>query len=109
MLHISNFDDVACITTGITVTNPAMVIRIRAQAQRLPVAEITAYLGNAIGNATDAAHAAAWETSQFDEPSAETQVDLEYYQELVAAWSLIAAEHDIDTLDVLLYADTMLH
>ncbi len=32
MLHISNFDDVACIIAGITVTNPAMVVRVRKQA-----------------------------------------------------------------------------
>ena len=102
MLHFSNFDDVACITTGITVTNPAMVARIRAQSACLTDYEIAAQLGNAIASSTEAAHSLAWEESQFGEARAETLVDAEYFDDLVAAWSLIANERGIDSLDGLL-------
>ena len=102
MLHISNFDDVACITTGIAINNPAMVARLRAQAHHLPASDIAAHLAGAIANATNAAHARAWEEDQFGEARPETQVDHEYFEELVAAWSLIASEHQITSLDALL-------
>ena len=108
MLHISNFDDVACITTGIAITNPAMVARLRNQAVRLTPSDIAAHLANAIANATDAAHALAWEQEQFGEGHPETQVDHEYFEELVAAWSLIASEHQIDSLDAVL-AEVCVH
>jgi hypothetical protein len=65
MLHISNFDDVACIITDITITNATMVNRIRRQALNQSDQEITAHLSNAIANATDAAHARDWEASNF--------------------------------------------
>ena len=84
MLHYSNFDDVACITNGITVTNPAMVARIRAQSAHLTDYDIAAHLGNAIASSTDAAHSLAWEESQFGEARAETLVDAEYFDDLVA-------------------------
>ncbi len=109
MLHISNFDDVACIITGITVTNPAMVDRIRRQAFIHSDQEITAHLANAIANASDAGHAHAWEESNFGQAAPETQVDLEYYQDLVTAWSLVASERGIETLDALHCADHLAH
>jgi hypothetical protein len=109
MLHYSNFDDVACITNGITVTNPAMVARIRSQAEHLSDYEIAAHLSNAIASSTDAAHAFAWEQSQLGEASAETLVDAEYFEELVAAWSRIASERGIDGLDGLLIDVVALH
>lgn len=109
MLHISNFDDVACITTGITVTNPAMVARIRAQSAYLTDYDIAAHLGNAIASSTDAAHSLAWEESQFGEARAETLVDAEYFDDLVAAWSLIASERGIDSLDGLLIDVVAVH
>jgi len=109
MLHISNFDDVACITTGIAITNPAMVARIRGQALHLSASDIAAHLGNAIANATDAAHALAWEEEQFGEAHPETQVDHEYFEELVAAWSIIASEHQIASLDAYLLDTTSIH
>jgi hypothetical protein len=111
MLHYSNFDDVACITNGITVTNPAMVARIRAQAAHLSDYDIAAHLSNAIASSTDAAHALAlaWEQSQLGESSAETLVDAEYFEELVAAWSLIASERGIDSLDGLLIDVVAVH
>ena len=74
MLHYSNFDDVACITNGITVTNPAMVARIRGQVAHLSDYDIAAHLSNAIASSTDAAHALAWEQSQLGEACAETLV-----------------------------------
>ena len=101
MLHISNFDDVACIITGITVTNSAMVNRICKQALIQTDQEVTAHLANAITNASDSAHAHAWEESNYGFAAPETQVDLEYYQDLVSAWSLVASERGIETLDAL--------
>ena len=109
MLHYSNFDDVACITTGIAITNPSMVTRIRDQAATLSDYEIAAHLGNAIASSTDAAHTFAWEQSQFGEVRAETQVDAEYFEELVAAWSLIATECGIASFDSLLDETLALH
>lgn len=109
MLHFSNFDDVACITTGITVTNPAMVARIRAQSADSSDYEIAAHLANAIASSNDAAHARAWEESQFGEARAETLVDAEYFEDLVAVWSLIASEHGIDSLDGLLIDVVAVH
>eukprot|EP01037_Dinobryon_pediforme_P016747 gene16747-16927_t len=109
MLHYSNFDDVACITNGITVTNPAMVARIRAQSAHLTDYDIAAHLGNAIASSTDAAHSLAWEESQFGEARAETLVDAEYFDDLVAAWGLIASERGIDSLDGLLIDVVAVH
>lgn len=109
MLHYSNFDDVACITTGITVTNPALIARLRGQATHLSAADIAAHLAGAIANATDAAHALAWEEHQFGEGRPETQVDCEYFVELVAAWSLIASEHQIASLDACLIEAASIH
>ena len=109
MLHFSNFDDVACITNGITVTNPAMVARIRGQAAQLSDYDIAAHLSNAIASSTDAAHALAWEQSQLGEASAETLVDAEYFEELVAAWSLISNERGIDSFDGLLIDVVAVH
>ena len=109
MFHTSAFDEFACVPCGITVTNPAMVARIRAQSATLSDYEIAAHLGNAIASSTDAAHALAWEQSQLGEASAETLVDAEYFEELVAAWSLIASERGIDSLDGLLIDVVAVH
>ena len=109
MLHYSNFDDVACITTGIAITNPCLVNRIRNQAADLSDYEIAAHLANAIASATDAGHSLAWEASQYGESSAETLVDHEYFEELAAAWSMVAIEHQIDSFDVLYAEDASIH
>ena len=109
MLHISNFDDVACIVTGITVTNPAMVDRVRKQGQNLTVQDIAANLAAAIGNATDAAHAQAWEETNFGQAAPETQVDLEYYNDLASAWSLVASDRGIETLETLHMIEHLTH
>ena len=109
MLHTSNFDDVACITTGISITNPAMLARLRAQAGKLSSSDIAAHLGNAITNAADAAHMLAWEQEQFGEGHPETQVDCEYFEDLVAAWSLIASERQVASLDAGLIETASVH
>lgn len=109
MQHISNFADVACIITGITVTNPTMVDRIRRQAHKLSIQEITANLAAAIGNGTDATHPHAWQEINYGQAAPETQVDLEYYQDLVSAWSLVASERGIERLDALHFADCLIH
>ena len=109
MLHISNFDDVTCIITDFTVTNPAMVDRIRRQALNQSDQEVIAHLANAIANASDAAHAHDWEMGNYGQAAPETQVDLEYYQDLVSAWSMVAAERGIETLDALHFADNLVH
>ena len=109
MLQISSFDDVACIITGITVTNPAMVDRIRKQAMIHSDQEITAHLTNAIANALDAAHAHAWEENNYGQAAPETQVDREYCQDRVSAWSLVASERRIETLDAPHFADHLIH
>ena len=102
MQIISVFDDIACAATGITITNPAMVARVQTLSAAMPDYEIAAHLANAIASATDAAHARAWEESQFGEARAETLVDHEYFEDLVAAWTLVATQRDIDSLDGLL-------
>ena len=99
MQIISAFDDIASITTGITVTNQAMVARVQIQSATMTDYEITAHLANAIASAIDASHARAWEESQFGEVRAETLVDAEYYEDLVAAWSLVATDREIESLD----------
>lgn len=109
MFYTSAFDEFACVPCGITVTNPAMIARIRAQAATMSDYEIAAHLGNAIASSTDAAHALSWEQSQLGEASAETLVDAEYFEELVAAWSLIASERGIDSLDGLLIDVVAVH
>ena len=109
MLQYSNFDDVACITTGIAITNPCLVNRIRNQAADLSDYEIAAHLANAIASATDAGHSLAWEASQYGEGSAETLVDHEYFEDLVAAWSLVATNREIDSLDGLLTEAVSVH
>ncbi|EGD60440.1 MULTISPECIES: hypothetical protein [Novosphingobium] len=108
MFYTSAFDEFACVPCGITVTNPAMVARIRAQSAHLTDYDIAAHLGNAIASSTDAAHGLAWEQSQFGEARAETLVDAEYFDDLVAAWSLVASERGIDSLDGLLI-DVVVH
>ena len=109
MQIISAFDDIAFVTTGITVTNPAMVARIQIQSAPMTDYEIAAHLANAIASATDAGHARAWEESQFGEAHAETLVDHEYFEDLVAAWSMVATQREIDSLDGLLTEAVSVH
>jgi hypothetical protein len=69
MFYTSAFDEFACVPCGITVTNPAMVARIRAQSAAMSDYEIAAHLGNAIASSTDAAHALAWEQASLAKPA----------------------------------------
>ena len=109
MQIFSAFDDVVCVITGITVTNPAMVARIQIQSASMTDYEIAAHLANAIASATDAGHARAWEESQFGEVRADTLVDAEYYEDLVAVWNLVATQREIDSLDGLLTEAMSIH
>ena len=109
MQIFSVFDDIACTATGIIVTNPAMVARIQIQSAPMTDYEIAAHLANAIASATDAGHVRAWEESQFGEARADTLVDAEYFEDLVSAWSLVANEREIDSLDGLLNAEMSVH
>ncbi|WP_328281601.1 hypothetical protein [Sphingobium sp.] len=109
MFNLASYDDIAGIAHGIEITNPSMVARIRRAAETLNAYEIAARLGQAITEAADAAHIRAFETEQFGEASADAIVDCEYYDELAAAWSLIAAEHQLISPDILLAHDGSVH
>ena len=84
MFTLTSFDDIAGIAHGIETTNPCMVERIRRAADSMGRHEIAARLGQAITEATDAAHARDFAI-----------VDCEYYDDLAAAWSLVASEHQL--------------
>ena len=109
MLHFRPFDAIPDIVDGIELDNPAMVARIRRVADKLSHYEISAHLANAITGAADAAHARAWEESHFGEASADAIVDAEYYDELAAAWSLVAAEHQLIAPDIILVLGGSMH
>jgi len=109
MQIISAIDDITASTAGIAITNPAMVARIQLQSATMSDYEIAAHLANAIASATDAAHARAWEESQFGEARADTLVDHEYFEDLVAAWTLVATERAIDSFDTLLIDTASVH
>ena len=53
MLHISNFNGVARIITGIAATNATMLTSIRKQALSQSDLEATAHLANALASALD--------------------------------------------------------
>src|SRR3546814_10120282 len=72
-----------------------MVARIRRVADTLNRYEIAARLADAITDAADAVHTRAFEEAQFGEASADAIVDCEYYDDLAAAWSLVASEHQL--------------
>ena len=95
MFQFAQFDEIAGIAHGIEITNPAMVARIRRVADTLNRYEIAARLADAITEATDAAHARDFEQAQFGEASADAIADCEYYDDLAAAWSLVASEHQL--------------
>ena len=102
-MHISSsFDEIAGIACGIEITNPAMVARLRRAADSLSPYEIAASLAQAIAESTDADHLRAYEEAQFGEASPEAIVDAEYYEELAAAWSLVAGEHQLPSVETLL-------
>ena len=95
MFTLTSFDEIAGIAHGVETTNPAMVARIRRAADTLSRYEIAARLADAITEAADAAHVRAFEEAQFGQASADAIVDCEYYDDLAAAWSLVASEHQL--------------
>ena len=109
MFTLTSFNDIAGIAHGIETTNPCMVERIRRAADNMGRHEIAARLGQAITEATDAAHARDFEQAQFGEASADAIVDCEYYDDLAAAWSLIAGEHQLVSLEALYTRDGSVH
>ncbi len=64
MFTLTSFDDIAGIAQGVEITNPNMVERIRRAADSLNRHEIAAHLGQAITEATDAAHVRDFEEVQ---------------------------------------------
>lgn len=109
MFHLASFDEIAGVAHGIEVTNPWLVARIRRAAENLNAYEIAARLGQVITEAADAAHARAFEEAEFGEASADAIVDCEYYDELAATWSLVAAEHQLITPETILAHDGSVH
>lgn len=109
MNALTNFDDVAGIANGILFSNPHLVSRLRRTAENLNHYEIAAHLCNAITSAADAAHARSYEEEYLLEASAETIADYEYYHDLAAAWSVIATEHQLSSLDTILTNDGSVH
>jgi hypothetical protein len=109
MFNISNFDEIAGVSHGIEAINPCMVARLRRAADSLNRYEISARLADAVTEAADAAHTRAWEEAQFGEASADTIVDCEYFDELAAAWSLVAIEHQLIDPETILLADGSVH
>lgn len=101
---LTSFDEVAGIAHGIEITNPGMVARIRRAADSLNPHEIAARLGQAVREAADAAHIRAFEEAQFGQASADAIVECEYQDELASAWSLVATEHQLYSIDALLTA-----
>ena len=101
MFAFSQIDDSALPGTGIDAHNPAMVARIRRLADAMCTQEIAANLAQAIRAAADAAHACRWQESCYGQASPDAQVDAEYHDELVAAWSLVAAENQIVDVSIL--------
>jgi hypothetical protein len=109
MFHLASFDEIAGAAHGIEVTNPSMVARIRRAADSLNPYEIAARLAQAITEAADAAHTRDFEQAQFGEASADAIVDCEYYDELAAAWSLVTAEHQLITPEIIIAHDGSVH
>ena len=73
------------------------------------IRQIAARLADAITDAADAAHTRAFEEAQFGEASADAIVDCEYYDDLAAAWSLVASEHQLINPDAIFAHDGSVH
>lgn len=109
MLAFTQLDAMSGSAHDIETLNPAMVSRLRAQAARLDHYQIAVHLADAIAAATDAAHISRWQEHAYGEASPEAMVDQEYHDDLVSAWTLIAAEHQLVNLDVLFADDRSFH
>jgi hypothetical protein len=101
--------DTAGFGASIDVLNPSLVQRIRRSAAGMNRQQLFAQLHVAIADAANAHHARRWEEAQLGEASAEAIVDCEYHDDLAAAWSLIAAEHQLITEDSILLQDGSVH
>ena len=109
MNALTSFTDVAGISHGILYSNPHLVSRIRKQAENLDHYEIAAHLGNAISGAADAAHARSYEEDYLMDASPETIADYEYFHDLAAAWSIVATEHQLTSLETIFANDGSVH
>ncbi|GAY24708.1 MULTISPECIES: hypothetical protein [Sphingobium] len=109
MFQLASFEEIAGVAHRIEILNPHLVARIRRAADQLNRHEIAAHLAGAITEAADAAHIRSFEEAQFGEASADAIVDCEYHDELAAAWSLVAAEHQLVCPDLLLSYDGSVH
>lgn len=109
MFQLNSFEEIAGVAHGIEVLNPALVTRIRRAADGMGRHEIAARLADAITEAADAAHIRAFEEAQFGEASADAIVDCEYHDELAAAWSLVAAEYQLVSPDLIFSLDGSVH
>lgn len=92
---IASFDDMVLSGQDIEAVNPAMVGRLRTQAASLDRYEIANQLADAVTLAAAAAHTRRWQEQLYGQASPDAIVDDEYHNELVAVWSLIAAENHI--------------
>lgn len=101
--------DTAGFGASIDILNPSLVQRIRRNAARMDRHEIFAQLDSAIADAANAHRARRWEEAQLGEASADAIVDCEYHDDLAAAWSLVAAEHQLITEDSVLLHDGSVH
>lgn len=101
--------DSADFGVSIDILNPSLVQRIRRNAAAMNRQELFAQLHGAIADAANAHHARRWEEAQLGEASADAIVDCEYHDDLAAAWSLVAAEHQLITEDSILLHDGLIH
>ncbi len=101
--------DSAGFGASIDILNPSLVQRIRRYAARMDRDEIFAQLHRAIADAANAQHVRRWEVAQLGEASADAIVDCEYQDDLAAAWSLVAAEHQLITEDSVRLHDGSVH
>lgn len=94
--------DTAGFGASIDIFNPSLVQRIRRNAAHMNQQEVCAELHRAIADAANARSMRDWEEAQFGEASADAIVECEYHDDLAAAWSLVAAEHQVVTEDSIL-------
>lgn len=109
MFAFAQFDEMSGHSQDIDIVNPAMVNRLRAQADNLDRYQIAAQLSDAVAAAADAARTCRWQAQASGEASPDAIVDQEYYDDLVSAWTLIAAENQLMNLDTLFAYDGSVH
>jgi len=109
MITFTQFDEMSGPGHDIEIVNPDMVTRLRAQADSLNRYQIAAQLADAVTAAADAAHTCRWQEQLYGQASPDAIVDHEYYDEMVSAWTLIAAEHQLMNLDTLFAHDGSVH